>query len=176
LTRPTIHDVAERAGVSKSLVSLVLRGGPHVSEASRRAVLRAADEVNYRPNAAARSLSSRRSHLVGLMLSDLHNPFFAEVADGIRAAATERNYRMLINTGFLDPEREAEAIDTLLELRTDGLILAAPQVKPPVIREASRSAPLVVVNRAPTPDGPLPSMSTLTTSCCHSANRDGSAA
>ena len=83
--RPTIFDVAERAGVSKSLVSLVLRGKPGVSEARRKAVLRAVKELGYRPNAAARSLVQQRTHTVGALLSDMRNPWFIDLLDSARS-------------------------------------------------------------------------------------------
>ena len=81
----TIFDVAERAGVSKSLVSLVLRGKPGVSDARRKAVLSAAKELGYRPNAAARSLVQQRTHTVGALLSDMRNPWFIDLLESARS-------------------------------------------------------------------------------------------
>src|SRR3954454_152655 len=77
--RPTIRDVAERAGVSKSLVSLVMRGEPMVREDKRRRVQRAADELGYRMNLAARSLSNTRSKTIGVLVADLRNPLLVDV-------------------------------------------------------------------------------------------------
>ena len=119
MSRPTIHDVAKRAGVSKSLVSLVMRGSPRVGEDSRRAVMEAANELGYRPNAVARSLARRSSTVIGCVLSDLHNPFFADVADGIEESAVNGGYRAILSAGFLEPEREAAAVETLLQLQAD---------------------------------------------------------
>ena len=144
---PTIVDVAARAGVSKSLVSLALRGDPRVREEKRRAVLRAAKQLGYRPNAVARSLVRRRTNVIGVMLSDLHNLYFVEVVDGIEAEALSAQYRALINTGGRLPEREWEAIETLLQLRTDGVILAGTVLPTPRILAAAAAVPLVLVAR-----------------------------
>ncbi len=145
---PTILDVAARAGVSKSLVSLVLRGSPRVREEKRKAVLRAAEQLGYRPNAVARSLVRRRTNVIGVMLSDLHNQYFVEVVDGIEAEALAAQYRALINTGGRLPEREWDAIETMLQLRTDGVILAGPVLPSSRILEAAASVPVVLVARA----------------------------
>jgi DNA-binding LacI/PurR family transcriptional regulator len=142
---PTIKDVAERAGVSKSVVSRVMRGVGTVSRESREAVAAAAAALGYRPNAAARSLVQRRSFTVGVLVSDLHNPFFAEIIDGIDAAAAARGYRMLITTGHRDPEAEAGALEMLLELRTDGVLLLAPRIPAPVVARAGRALPVALV-------------------------------
>src|SRR4029453_17097089 len=140
---PTILDVAERAGVSKSLVSLALRGSPRVREEKRQAILRAAEQLGYRPNAVARSLVRKGTNVIGVMLSDLHNLYFAEVVDGIEAEALSAEYRALVNTGSRMAEREWEAIETLLQLRTDGLILAGPVLPASLILSAASSVPLL---------------------------------
>lgn len=145
--RPTIVDVAARAGVSKSLVSLVMRGSPRVAPGSRDAVLQAARELGYRPNAAARSLVRQRSSVLGCIVSDLHNPFFVEVADGIEEAAVASGYRALLSAGFLDPAREAAAMETMLELQADGLIMLGSMLETDAIETAARQLPLVVVGR-----------------------------
>jgi DNA-binding LacI/PurR family transcriptional regulator len=141
-------DVAQRAGVSKSLVSLALRGDSRVREETRQAILRAADQLGYRPNAVARSLVSKRTHVVGVMLSDLHNQYFVEVVDGIEEEAISARYRALINTGGRLPEREWEALETLLQLRTDGIILAGTVLPAARILAAASAVPLVLVARS----------------------------
>src|SRR5262249_31229705 len=95
----TIMDVAARAGVSKSSVSRVLRGSPLVRDEARAAILRAIEELGYRPNAAARTLARRRSHAIGVLVSDMHNPFFPMVLDGIDAVAEEHGYTPLVVSG-----------------------------------------------------------------------------
>ena len=144
---PTIIDVAHRAGVSKSLVSLVMRGAPNVSEERRRAVLEAAAELRYRPNAMAQILVRRRSFVIGVMLSDLHNPFFTAVVDGISSHAHTADYRALINTGDRSPGSERDAVETLLRLRTDGIVLAGTVIDAATIDRVGREVPLVLASR-----------------------------
>jgi DNA-binding LacI/PurR family transcriptional regulator len=145
--KPTITDVARRAGVSKSLVSLVMRGARHVSPKRRAAVQEAATALNYRPNAMARGLVQRRTGIVGVLSSDLNNPFFADVVEGIHEQAARTGYRVLITTGNRIPAREDDAIETLLQLRVDGLILAGLLVESRLIVEAGRELPVVLVGR-----------------------------
>lgn len=157
--RPTIVDVAERAGVSKSLVSLVMRGAPNVSEKRRKAVLEAAAELGYRPNEMARSLVLRRSYVVGVMLSDMQNPFFIDVLDGISTAVRELDYRSLFNTGSLSSEGELTAIETFLQLRVDGLILVGTVVDEETIEQVAEDTPLVLASR----DSTSPSVDSVAT-------------
>ena len=142
-TKPTIRNVAELAGVSKSLVSLVMRGSPHVSEQRRQAVLKAARELGYRPNAVARSLVEGRTRLIGALVADLHNPFFAEFLDGLQESLHGEGLRMLVGSGRWDPQFEAEAVEAFLEMRVDGLVLLS--VVPDSLKEAAKSVPVVVV-------------------------------
>ena len=149
--RPTILDVARQAGVSKSLVSLVIRGDARVSPANREAVLKAVTELGYRPNAMARGLVQRRTRMVGVVVSDLRNPFFGDVVSGIQTRARELRYRVVFSTGDRQKELEAEAIESLLELRVDGLILAGPRIQLETLEGFGRSAPIMVLFR-PTED------------------------
>lgn len=146
--RTTIKDVAERAGVSKSLVSLVMRNASNVSHERRAAVLAAAQELGYRPNAMARSLVSQKSHVIGVTVSDLHNPFFTDVVDGISVAAEEAGYRALLNSGDRVGEREERAVETFLQLRTDGVILLGTVVDDAAIDRVGSETPLVLASRA----------------------------
>jgi DNA-binding LacI/PurR family transcriptional regulator len=139
--------VAERANVSKSLVSLVMRGSSSVSVGRREAVLKAARELGYRPNQLARGLVQRRTHTIGVLLSDLHNPFFAEAVDGIKDGVRTFGYGTLLGTGNRDPEREVEAIRTLLERQTDGIVLLSPRIPTDHLNEVASSTPTVLVGR-----------------------------
>jgi DNA-binding LacI/PurR family transcriptional regulator len=145
--RPTILDVAERANVSKSLVSLVMRGSSSVSVGRREAVLKAARELGYRPNELARGLVRRRTHTIGVLLSDLHNPFFAGAVDGIKEGVRTFGYGTLLGTGNREPGREVEAIRTLLERQTDGIVLLSPRISSDHLNEVASSTPTVLVGR-----------------------------
>src|SRR5262245_45558828 len=143
-----MEDVAARAGVSRALVSLVMRGSPKVSAERRAAVLAAADELGYSPHAMARSLASRTSHVLGVMVSDLHNPFWAEVVDGLDLYARSAGFELVINSGGRSPMREHQALASLASFRPAGIALLGPVVPPGPIEAAAKECPLVLVSRS----------------------------
>jgi DNA-binding LacI/PurR family transcriptional regulator len=147
VAQPTLEDVARLAGVSRALVSLVIRESPKVSERSRREVLAAAEQLGYRPNLMARNLASRHTTTIGVLLNDLNNAFFAELADGILQEAARSNYSVMFSTGQRRPALEARAVEAFLELRVEGIILVSPRLPIGPIEAAARVVPLVVVCR-----------------------------
>jgi len=117
--------VARRAGVSQPLVSLVIAGNRsvRVAAATRDRILRAAEELGYRPNVIARALVQSRSYSLGIIIPDLYNPFFADVVGGVERVATDEGYAVLLcNAAEVSPERH---IDALRARQIDGIIIDA---------------------------------------------------
>ncbi|MFB6846368.1 LacI family DNA-binding transcriptional regulator [Streptomyces sp. NPDC056373] len=151
---PTIRDVAERAGVSKSLVSLVLRGSDQVRPEKRDAVLRAVQELGYRPNAAARSLSEQRTRTVGVLLNDLRNPWFVDLLDGLNSLLHANGLRMLLADARLNRRTGQDPADPLLDLRVDGLVVVGTLPDPAALGDVAGRIPVVMAgSREPAPAG-----------------------
>jgi DNA-binding LacI/PurR family transcriptional regulator len=142
--RATIYDVARVAGVSRALVSLVLRGSPKVSAEKRQAVTEAIAALDYRPSNAARWLASGRTRIVGVLLEDLANPWFVELLDGLQSVLGEKNLRMVLS----DPKylaRPGESpVSPFMELRVDGLIIAGDIQPDKELMLATSQTPTVV--------------------------------
>ncbi|MFJ3304990.1 LacI family DNA-binding transcriptional regulator [Streptomyces sp. NPDC086549] len=141
---PTIRDVAERAGVSKSLVSLVLRGSGQVRPEKREAVLRAVRELGYRPNAAARSLSEQRTRTVGVLLNDLRNPWFVDLLDGLNSLLRDNGLHMLLADARLNRRTGDDLTGPFLDLGVDGLVVVGTLPDPAVLGPIAERMPLVV--------------------------------
>jgi len=140
-----MDDVASEAGVSRALVSLVMRDSPKVSERRRQAVLEAADSLGYRPNILARNLASRRTQTLGVIVNDLHNPFFSELVEGIEREAESQNLRVLILNGGRDVQREQKAIETFVQFRVDGVVLVGSLLDSRQLAATARLTPSVAV-------------------------------
>lgn len=120
---PTIHDVARAAGVSKSTVSNVIRGSDGVAKATRERVLAAAADVGYRPNALARNLVQRSTTTVGIVVGDLANPIFSELAKLAEQRLADAGLASMICNTDGDPEEEHRKVEMLLEHRVAGVLM-----------------------------------------------------
>jgi 5-deoxy-glucuronate isomerase len=149
-TRPagaTIRDVARRAGVSTATVSRILSGASTSRPATVAAVRAAAEVLDYRPSSIARSLKTRMARTLGLIVTDVHDPFFPELVAAVEDAAWAHGLRIILCNGARDPRREADYLALLQDGRVDGLIVAAGHVTDAYAAELARSAvPVVIVN------------------------------
>lgn len=125
MTMPTIKDVAERAGVSVTTVSRVLNNRGYISEATRKKVYKAMEELDYQPNEVARSLFRKRSNIIGLIVPTVAHPFFAELTAYVETYAYSRGYKVLVCNSQLDASKEQEYISMLRRNQVDGIIMAS---------------------------------------------------
>ncbi len=146
--RPTMSDVAVRAGVSKTTVSHVINSTRFVEEETKQRVLRAIAALGFRPSTVARSLTTNRTQTVGVIVSDVSNPFFAEVLHGIEDALLPENYSLVMCNTAETLEREAHYLDLLLRQRVDGIIAAATSQKWDILSEFGlHQVPVVFLDR-----------------------------
>ena len=156
----TIRDVAQRAGVSAATASRVLSGNPATSAESRAQVERAVRELDFRPNAQARALRSTRSDTVGLLVSDVRNPFFADLAHTIEQSLLELGYVTLLGNANENREQQDRYLDTLISRRVDGVIVAPQGTDSASIDSLlAREVPTVFVDRT-IPGVDVPSVTT----------------
>lgn len=144
----TQNDVAKAANVSHALVSLVMRDSPNVSPAKREAVLRAAADLGYRRNTHAAQLASRRSMILGTVLTELQNPFYSQVLAAAENEAEKRGYGILPTLGDMDVEQERERVNRLLGHRVDGIVLLGTSLSAEEVRQLTSLVPLVTLGRA----------------------------
>lgn len=145
---PTIKDVARRAEVSISTVSRVLNDQPYVADELRRRVLDAIDELGYKPSRVAQRLRATKSQLVGVIFSDIANPFYIDVLRGIEHALSGNGMSVLISNANADQDRESELIHLMQLEGVAGLVIAPTREESPVICEAvMHGIPVVIVDR-----------------------------
>ncbi|MGO4535749.1 LacI family DNA-binding transcriptional regulator [Leifsonia sp. 2MCAF36] len=142
-------EVARQARVSVSTVSHVLNGTRHVKPGTRKRVLDAISATGYRQDTLARAMRRSRTDSIGLVLSDVGEPAFAEMIHGVESAAVEHGLTLLLANSAEDADREKRAVETLLNRRVDGLILARAAVSDPVLLESlpGEKSPTVLLDR-----------------------------
>jgi LacI family transcriptional regulator len=146
----TLRDVALRAGVHPATASRALNPETRilVSEDTAQRVLDAAATLGYRPNPVARSLRTRRSHTVGVLIPDLNNPLFPPIVRGLEDRLAAAGYVALIGNTDSDDERERMVFEQMRARHVDGLVLATARLRHPLLAEAARSEmPVVLINR-----------------------------
>ncbi|WP_195218917.1 LacI family DNA-binding transcriptional regulator, partial [Leuconostoc lactis] len=121
----TLKDVAERAGVSLTTVSRVINKRGYFSEQTEARIYAAMQALNYQPNSVARSLSGKKTKLIGVILTNTQNPFNAELLEKIEAELFERSYKVIIANSSDNPEKERAYIGMLQSNQVDGLITAS---------------------------------------------------
>ena len=158
-SRPSIKEVAERAGVAISSVSRVLSGQKDVSAAMRDRVYKAVKELGYRPNVLARSLRSQRSMSIGFAVADISNPIFADIVEGAERELRSAGYSLLLTNSEGDPNLDADNVRLLEDRQVDGLLLAMAVENRNEVTEVLRESklPMVLLDRD-TPEG-LPALS-----------------
>jgi DNA-binding LacI/PurR family transcriptional regulator len=146
-TTSNIKDVARRAGVSISTVSRVINESGPSSLKTRDAVLRAIDEVGFRPSSIGRSLKTAKSRIIGVLVPSLKNPIFADAVEGIERAAEAAGYNTLLTSSNYLMEKELQAIEVLLSYHVEGLIVTvAQEAKSPALeRLAGTKVPFVLL-------------------------------
>ena len=122
---PTIEDVAARAGVSIATVSRVLNGRQNARPETNRRVLEAATALGYRPSAPARALQGHATGMLGLIMTDISQPFYTELARVVESEARSRGYTIMLANGGADNDREAAYLEALAERRVDGILVAS---------------------------------------------------
>lgn len=141
----TIYDVAREAGVSMATVSRVVNGNPNVKPATRKRVNEIIEKLDYRPNAVARGLASKRTTTVGVIIPSVSNVFFASLARGIDDIAVMYKYNIILANSDENPEKEVNVFNTLLAKQVDGIIYLGNTMTDKLRKEIQRTSTPVVL-------------------------------
>jgi len=144
----TIKEVAKKANVSTATVSRVLNNNYPVSEKLRLKVLEAVRELNYQPNDIARSLKTKKTHMIGIVVSDITNPYFMQIAKGVESIVSSKGYNLVFCSTNENSSREIELLRLLNEKRVDAIILATCQKDGSYIKQLiDQGLPVILVDR-----------------------------
>ncbi|WP_188206450.1 catabolite control protein A [Alkalibacillus aidingensis] len=154
----TIYDVARKANVSMATVSRVINGNTNVKPTTRQKVLDAINELGFRPNAVARGLASRKTTSVGVIIPDISNLFFAELARGIEDIATMYKYHIILSSSDQQQTKELDLLDNMLEKQVDGVIFMGSSVTDEHIEAFERASVPVILAATVDQSNVLPSV------------------
>jgi LacI family fructose operon transcriptional repressor len=143
----SIKDVAEAAGVSTATVSRVLTNGLHVRPEVRKRVLAAVERLGYRPNLVARSLRSQQSTTLGLIVSDIRNPFFTAISRAVEDTAYEQGYSIMLCNTDEDPEKETIYLNLMQDTGIAGIIISPTRQNDALFASSNFPLPIVVIDR-----------------------------
>ena len=154
----TIYDVAREANVSMATVSRVVNGNPNVKPATRKKVLDVIERLEYRPNAVARGLASKKTTTVGVIIPDISNVFYAELARGIEDIATMYRYNILLSNSDQREDKEMQLLETMFGKQVDGIVFMSEHVSAELLTMMQRSpVPIVLAGTIDT-SGQMPSV------------------
>jgi len=149
----TIKDIAREANISYSTVSRALSGHPQVNEETRNNILKIANEMGYTPNALAKGLVSKNTYTIGLIISDITNPFFAEVAQGVEDCANRYGYQVFLCNSNWNVQREKECLYRLHSSRVDGIVISPASSDSSHIVDSQFNVPIVFAAQKPQSNG-----------------------
>jgi LacI family transcriptional regulator len=148
MKRVTIIDVARAAGVSRQTVSRAMNDKGEISPETRDRVLKAVEELGYRPNRLAQGMVTQRTKTVGLVMADITNLFFPEVARGVQDVCRQHDYNVLMCNTDDDPQEEMKTLNSLMAQRVDGIIMISSSADATALESFMETfSPLVILNR-----------------------------
>ncbi len=154
----TIYDVAREANVSMATVSRVVNGNPNVKPATRKKVNEVIERLGYRPNAVARGLASKKTTTVGVIIPDISNIFFAELARGIEDIATMYKYNIILSNSDQNKDKELHLLNTMLGKQVDGIVFMGGNITEEHVAEFERSPVPIVLAGSIEPFNKIPSV------------------
>lgn len=141
----TIYDVAREANVSMATVSRVVNANQNVKPATRKKVLKVIEELGYRPNAVARGLASKKTTTVGVIIPDISNSLYAELARGIEDIATMYRYNIILSNSDQNENKELQLLETMLGKQVDGIVFMSDVISAELLYEMKRSPTPIVL-------------------------------
>ena len=145
--RLSMKDVAKAAGVSVATVSNALSGKKYVSPELKETVIQTIQELGYKPSKIAQNLKQNRTYFIGLMIPDITNPYFAEIARGIEKVCLENDFQFFLTNTDGDIKQERKILDTFISQRVEGIINVAPRMSEDEIQKNINDTPTVILDR-----------------------------